>query len=795
MKNTVQSFKSFVLILLAVLMLAQCKTKEPKLKDKVSIKEVVAAMTLEEKANLVVGLGMNFEIPDSILKLLPQGANPFQKDTVEMKLADSLRTAIIGKSQILVPGEAGTTAAIPRFGITAMSLTDGPAGLRIQPTRKNDTQTYYCTAFPVATVLASTWDTALVTKVGQAMGNEVHEYGADILLAPALNIHRDPLNGRNFEYYSEDPLVAGRMAAAMVKGVQSQGVGTSIKHFAANNQETNRNTVNTIVSERALREIYLEGFRIAVQESNPWTVMSSYNKINGIYTSHSHDLLTKILRDDWGFKGFVMTDWTGGNDPIEQMKAGNDLLEPGNVYQVKAIVDAVKSGKLDEKVLDQNIERILNIVLESPHFKKYAYSNKPDLKKHAEVTRQAATDGMVLLKNESEALPIAANVKKVAAFGRTSYEIIKGGTGSGDVNAAYSVALTEGLKNAGYIVDQTLQTTYVDYIKDTRAKAPKSANIMESLFGGKPFVPELNVDSKLIAKMAADNDIALITIGRNSGEGKDRNVDGDFNLTDTEKALIKNVSKAFQMKGKKAVVVLNIAGVIEVASWRSFPDAILLAWQPGQEAGNSIADVPSSKNFPGKELPDTSKFKSEYSFMQGKPSEVTYEEDIYVGYRYYNTFQVPVAYEFGYGLSYTKFEYSNLKLSANEFKDNLTVKVDIKNSGKVAGREVVQLYLTAPNKRVDKPAEELKGFFKTKMLNPGETQTVTFVVNKKDLASFDTPSSSWIADEGIYNVKIGASSKDIRQAASFSLAKQEIVAKVSKALAPQHEINVLKPKS
>lgn len=815
MKKTVQNFRWFALIFMAVMVLVQCTNKKPQLKDKSDIKGVIAALTLEEKANLVVGLGMHFEIPDSILKKLPAGFNLFGGDSIEAKLTDSLRTPFIGKVVTLVPGEAGTTASIARLGITSMSLTDGPAGLRIQPTRKNDTQTYYCTAFPVATVLASTWDTALVTKVGKAMGNEVHEYGADILLAPALNIHRNPLNGRNFEYYSEDPLVAGKMAASMVKGIQSQGVGTSIKHFAANNQETNRNTVNTVVSERALREIYLEGFRIAVQESNPWTVMSSYNKLNGAYTSHSNDLLTKILREDWGFKGFVMTDWGGGNNPVEQMKAGNDLLEPGDAKQVKTIIDAVKAGQLDEKVLDQNIEHILNILLETPHFKKYAYSNKPDLKQHAEVTRQAATDGMVLLKNDKEALPIAANIKKVAVFGNTSYEIIKGGTGSGDVNAAYSVALTEGLKNAGYTLDASLQDSYTKYMADARAKAPKPTNFLESLFGGKPKIAEMTVDSKLAAKLAADNEIALITIGRNSGEGRDRTVDPDFNLTETEKAMIRNVSQAFQAKGKKAIVILNIAGVIETASWRTLPDAILLAWQPGQEAGNSIADVisgkvnpsgkltssfpmaysdvPSAKNFPGIEFPDTAKTQGN-SFMRGKPSEVVYEEGIYVGYRYYTTFQVPVAYEFGFGLSYTQFEFSNLKLSGTEFKDNLTATVDIKNTGKVAGREVVQLYLSAPSQRIDKPAEELKGFYKTKMLNPGESETVTFTIAKKDLASFDTPTSSWIADEGSYTVKIGASSADIRQTATFSLAKQEVVTKVNKALAPTREINNLKPK-
>jgi beta-glucosidase len=764
------------------------------LQKSVDVTEILSKMTLEEKVRLVVGIG------------------------IDMVLSGS--TAPIEPATRPVAGAAGGTAEIARLGITTMVLADGPAGLRIAPARTNDNATYDCTAFPIETLLASTWDTGLVYQVGQAVGNEVLEYGVDILLAPALNIHRNPLCGRNFEYYSEDPLVAGKMTAAMVRGVQSQGVGTSIKHFAANNQETNRMTVNAVISERALREIYLEGFRIAVQESQPWTVMSSYNKINGVYTSESADLLTKILREDWGFKGFVMSDWFGGSDPVAQMKAGNDLLTPGTPEQAKGILAAVRGGQLDEKVLDRNVERILQILVQSPRYKGSKYSNKPDLKAHAQLARQTAAEGMVLLKNSRGSLPLAGKVKNIAVFGNTSYEIITGGSGSGKVNEAYSVSLVDGLATSGLTMNPSLREQYSSYLKEAHAKQPNRSGDPLAMMMGRTPIEEMEVKAELAATMAAEADVALLTIGRNSGEFTDRQaVAGDFYLSARERTMLDTVSRAFRAKGKKTVVVLNIGGVIETASWRDQADAILLAWQAGQETGNSIADVltgkinpsgrlastfpityqdvPSAKNFPGITLPTP---PSESQPPEGLSilgprvrAEVVYEEDVYVGYRYYHTFNIPVAYEFGYGLSYAQFKFGKPAMSPARFTDKLQVEVEVKNTAKVAGREVVQVYLAAPAKKMRKPKEELVAFAKSKLLKPGEAQRLSFEIQAQDLASFDEASSSWVAEAGTYQLRIGASSKDIRQTASFRLDQELTVKRVNKALAPTRQINPLLP--
>lgn len=762
------SFRSVTFCLLVSISLATTAQDEVPRLGKASISAIVKAMTLEEKASLVVGTGLRFE-----------GRGP-----------------VIGEADGRVPGATGNTMSIARFNIPGTVLTDGPAGVRIDPLRKGDiARSYYATAFPVGTLLASSWDTALVRKVGLAFGNEIREYGLDVVLGPGMNIQRDPLNGRNFEYYSEDPLVTGWIASSMVKGIQANGVGASIKHFAANNQETNRNNINAIISERALREIYLKGFELTVKNAQPWTVMTSYNKINGTYTSESKDLLTNILRNEWGFNGMVVTDWYGGKDAVAQMAAGNDLIEPGSKSKTRDIVDAVNNGRLEVKLLDQNVERILQYLLKTPSFRKYKYSDNPDLNAHATVARAAAAESMVLLKNKASVLPLKKGLK-IALFGNGSYETVIGGTGSGQVHTAYKVTIAEGLTNAGYTLNDALTQRYTAFLQADKLANPAKQAVT---LGMPRMAPEFAPTPDIIEKNASDADIAVFTISRNAGEGADRAV-ANFYLSDTEKVLIKNIADAFRAKGKKLIVIINTGGAIETACWRENADAILLAWQPGQEAGNVISDVISGKVNPSGKLATTFPVKYEdgpsASNFPGtpaeKPTEVKYEEGIYVGYRYFNTFKVKPAYEFGYGLSYTNFSYNTVTLSSSTLNGKIAATVAVTNTGKVPGKEVVQLYLCAPRGKLDKPAEELKAFAKTALLKPGGTQTITFTINPRLLSSFDPDASAWIADAGKYTVKIGASSADIRSTASFTLAREVIVEKVHKVLKPQIAIHELK---
>lgn len=765
--------KLSTLILCSILI--GCSTSRPSIKSNDSEK-VVKAMTTEEKVRTVVGTAKYRPTPPE----LAPGCTNFENDTESAELLKNSVNTFMTENK--VEGAAGDSYVIDELDIPAMVFADGPAGIRINPHRKNDSNSYYATAFPIATLLASTWNTELVERVGENIGNEVLEYGADILLAPGMNIHRNPLTGRNFEYYSEDPHLTGMIASAMINGIQSNGVGVSAKHFAVNNQETFRNGVNAIVSERAFREIYLKGFEIAIKKAQPWTIMSSYNKINGEYASESHKLLTEILRDEWGFQGMVMTDWWGQKDPIAQMQAGNDMLMPGTEKQVVTLIEAVESGKLSQEDLNRNTTRVLDLVKKSPAYRNYPYSNKPDLKAHAQVTREAATEGFVLLENNG-ALPLNKEIKTIAPFGIATYDIFTGGSGSGYVHKPYKITLKEGLQNNGYNVSEELEQTYLDYIASEKAKMGQES------FWYVPIVGEMDVELTSIQKMAQNSDAALITIGRSSGEGSDRKLEGgDYYLSETEMNLIKNVSTEFKKLGKPTILILNIGGVIELTDCKDMADAMMIVWQPGQEAGNSIANVLSGKDTPSGKLPMT--FAKRYSdvpsstnfpWSDGDPSTVKYREDIFVGYRHFTTKNIEPLYEFGYGKSYTTFEYNDLMVNVNE--GTVEVSVKITNTGNYSGKEIVQVYVSAPNGEVVKPVEELKAFAKTKLLAPGESETVYLTMKASDFASFVENRSAWVTDAGTHNIKVGASSTDIKLNADIEIS-DEIVRKV-KVMFPQ----------
>lgn len=752
------------------------------------VSDVIKAMTLDEKLNILIGSAGN-EKSDA--------------------------TATIGNSAELVPGAAGQLNGIERLGIPATVVADGPAGLRIAPTRKGTTKTFYCTHFPVATVMSATWNTNLVYRVGEAMGDEVKHYGVDVLLAPATNIHRNPLNGRNFEYYSEDPLLAGKICASMVNGVQSNGVGTSLKHFALNNQETNRTSNNVIGTPRTFREIYLKPFEIVVKEAQPWTVMTSYNKINGTMASERCDLVTEILRHEWGFKGMVMTDWYGGQYAAAQMEAGNDLLMPGKLSQREELKKAVLNGRLSMEIIDRNVEHILQYILRTPRYKGYVADNNPDLKAHAVVTRNAATEGMVLLKNNKNVLPLGDKVKKVAVFGRTSYDFIAGGTGSGDVNHAYVVSLIDGLKNAGLQIDGNLQAAYEKYIPEAKTQLPKSKSKFAA-FLPKHLIPEMALSASDLQEAVKNNDAAIITIGKTSGEFADRYISDNFNLTAAEKKMVADVSAAFHKAGKKVIVILNVCGVIETKSWMDAPDAVLTAWLPGQEGGNSVADILVGKESPSGRLPMT--WPVSYNDVPSKdnfptPDDISddqlteclegfadvrttgarknfdyteYKEGIYVGYRYYDTKNVSVSYPFGYGLSYTSFKYGKPAVT-KDAEGNIEVAVAVKNVGKMAGKEVVQVYVAAPGKDMDKPARELKGFAKTEKLTPGQSETVTIKIPYKDLASFNEKDSRWQVEEGAYKVMVAKNAADAKPLTVVVDEKGGVTEEVLPSLLPEQK--------
>ena len=714
------------------------------------------------------------------------------EEKIHLLKGSGIKSAL-GISSDGIPGAVGTIVPTPRLGLPETYLSDGPAGLRIASKRKNQDRTYYCTAFPIGTLLASTWDKELVESVGNSMGNEALNYGIDVILGPGVNIHRHPLCGRNFEYYSEDPFLSGNIGAAMVNGIESNGVGTSPKHFVVNNQETSRNWNDAIVSERALREIYLKGYEIIVKKSQPWTIMTSYNKINGTYAPENKRLLTDILKQEWGFEGVVMTDWYGGQSATAIINAGNDLIEPGTKNDWDELKDSAADGSLPLSNINTSVKRILKLILKSKKMENYEFKNNPDLEKHALITRKSAAEGMVLLKNSDNTLPMK-NISNIALIGSSSYEFIAGGTGSGDVEEAYSIALDDALTKNGFeINDVALNEYFIQNAKNLKDKEgdteiPGAIGVAMSMMN--PYTPiKMDYSTELLNQISAASDIAIVTIGRNSGESSDRVLDDDFLLSKKEEQMIKKTCDVFHSKGKKVVVILNIGGVIETSSWKNQPDAILLAWQGGQEGGNSVVDILTGKINPSGKLPmtfpvDINDHKSTLNFpMDGEKLELSdmifgvdydkpenekirnkdytvYEEGIYVGYRHFDKNNIKVSFPFGYGLSYTNFEYSDLKVIKQDQKINLSLK--IKNTGYVKGKEIIQVYISKINSKIDRPTKELKGFSKTRLLNVAESSILEIEIPLSDFSYWNEEINNWSIENGEYNILIGSSSRDIK---------------------------------
>ena len=727
------------LLILGILALtALTAAAQPRLR-KDNIDEILQALTLEEKVNLLVGVN----------------SDPY------------------------VAGVANGTRPVERLGITPSIFTDGPAGVRIDPNR--DPEQRVATGFPVGTLIASSWDTDLVERMTAAMGSEVLSYGIDALLAPGMNIHRNPLCGRNFEYFSEDPVLSGKIAAAYVRGIQSNGVGSTVKHFTANNQETNRTENDALISQRALREIYLKNFEIAVKEGKPWAVMSSYNSLNGDYTQQKRELLTTVLKEEWGFPGIVMTDWGFKEGTVKAVNAGNDVMEPGSEEEYERILAGVKDGRISKEQLDANVRRVLEFVVKTPRFRGYKYSGKPDLEAHAAVAREVAAESIILLRNDRRTLPLSGD-EQIALYGTAALHFIAGGTGSGEVHKPYIVNLTDALQAAGFRLDKKLEAFYRDWNKSQQTASTLER---EEVTWENVICPEAPLTASSIEVQASANDVAVVVLGRNAGEGRDRTLAGDFELSEVERDLLRNVSEAYHARGKRMIVVLNIGGVIETATWKHWADAILLPWSPGQEGANAIADIlkgqvnPSGKlpmTFPNnyRDVPSAADFPYDYdpyaAYHAKENVDYTfYSEDIWVGYRFYQTEGKDVSYPFGFGLSYTTFAYSKPVVKAG--KDGFTASVTVTNTGSAAGKEVMELYVAAPAGGLQKPARELKAFAKTKLLQPGESQVLTMTVDNYSLASFNENASAWEAAAGAYEVQFGASVADIRATAPYTLKK------------------------
>ncbi len=688
---------------------------------------VVAAMTLEEKAHMVTGT-----------------------------------------QNVLKKGASGGTYAIDRLGVPSVTVNDGPAGLRY------DTTVWY----PSVINISSSWDASLASQIGTAMGKDCLAKEIDVILAPGMNIQKNVLGGRNFEYCSEDPILTAYIATAYTKGIQATGVGVSLKHFAANNQETARSTVSANVTERALREIYLKAFGMTVRDADPYTIMSSYNLINGTRVACSYDLLTTYLRGECDFGGMVMSDWGSGGTVVEKVNAGNDISMPGAETDPALIVAAAEDGLLNMEMLDTACANVLGLVVKCPIFTQPEHASRIDYTGHGDLAAEVATQTMVLLKNENVALPFTTQ-KTLAVFGNGAFATVFGGAGSGSVSTKKPISIAEGLNNSS--VFDVYQYSSHPF------KSAQAHNALDP-------TADIPVTEAYAAECADNADAAVIVISRGSSEGADRaDIKGDFLLNDTEREMIERVSAAFRAKGKHVVVLLNTGSPIEMLSWQDMADAVLWTGYAGERIGTAVAEVlcgnvnPCAKTTISWPMDCFSTPAGKY--YPGTSSNTVYYEDIYVGYRYYSTFGVDVAYPFGHGLSYTSFTYSDFNVQKQEDGTWLAT-CRITNDGSVSGREIVQVYVTKPDSLMEHATLELAGFAKTTLLEPGKSETVNIVITTDALESYDAAGSRYIIDGGNYTFSLGASAADIKATQTMTL-DPTVLRKATKIALPDVEFDYI----
>ena len=673
-----------------------------------NIQQLIAEMTLEEKASLCSGLNLWYTKP------------------------------------------------VERLGIPSVMVTDGPHGLRKQ-VEVNDmgglSDSYPATCFPTASALAATWDRELVQQVGIALGEECRQERVLVLLGPGANIKRSPLCGRNFEYFSEDPFLSGEIAKSHILGVQSQGVGTSLKHFATNNQEYRRMTVDAVIDTRALHEIYLAGFEIAVRETQPWTIMGAYNRLNGTYCCENPLLLNEILRKRWGFHGLVMTDWGAMNARVAALESGLELEMPGPADANDArIVEAVRSGELDIAVLDQAVERILEMVFKAQPV--FAEDDRFDQDAHHALARRVAAEGSVLLKNAGEILPLEKTAR-IALLGGFAKHPRYQGAGSSLINPLR-----------------------LDNLHDEMVKIAGSENIAYAPgYPGQGLIFDANLLNEAV-QLAQTADIVVVHIGLPDSfevEGMDR---GHLKLPESHNRLVEAVCAIHD----KVVVVLSNGSPVEMP-WVDQVEAILEGYLGGQAGGGGLADVLYGLVNPSGKLAETFPLRLEdhpsHAYFPGGPKTVEYRESLFVGYRFFETVDKPVLFPFGHGLSYTTFAYEDLRLSHSTLTDQetLTVRLTVRNTGARAGKEVVQVYINPESPTAFRPKMELKGFEKV-ALQPGEAREVNITLGRRAFAHFSTALNDWQVEPGNYRILVGSSSREIHLEGTVQLTATQTPAPI-----------------